>query len=142
MGQQINHQGTVAEIYGNSLRVRITQRAACSECKVSAHCHIAEQKEKMVDVHHVKDIGQYHIGETVTLTFADKTGMRAVWMAFVVPFLIMVVAIFVCSMFTDSEPMMAFTGILVLIPYYIALFLLRDRLKERFAFHVEKPKNN
>jgi hypothetical protein len=41
---------------------------------------------------------------------------------------------------TESEPMMAFIGIAVLIPYYIILFLLRDRLKEQFAFHVEKIK--
>lgn len=138
MGQQIIHQGTVAEIYGDSMRVRITQRAACSECKVSAHCHISEQKEKMVDVNHVMDIGQYHVGETVKLTFAEQTGMRAVMMAFVIPFLILVAAVFVSSRFTDSEPVMAITGLLFLLPYYIILYLLRDRLKEKFTFHVQK----
>ena len=138
MGQQIIHQGTVAEIYGDSMRVRITQRAACSECKASAHCHISEQKEKMVDVNHVMDVGKYHVGETVTLTFAEQTGMRAVMMAFVIPFLILVAAVFVCSRFTDSEPVMAITGLLFLLPYYIILYLLRDRLKEKFTFYVQK----
>ena len=142
MGHQIVHQGTVASITGDSMQVRITQRAACSECSVSAHCHISEQKEKMVDVDHVKDISRFGVGETVILTFAERTGMSAVMMAFVVPFLIVVAAVFGCSLFTDSEPVMAMTGILFLIPYYIILYLFRDRLKENFTFHVEKLTNN
>ena len=93
MGHQIVHQGTVASITGDSMQVRITQRAACSQCSVSAHCHIAEQKEKMVDVNHVKDISRFGVGETVILTFAEQTGMRAVMLAFVVPFLIVVAAV-------------------------------------------------
>lgn len=142
MSHQIVHQGTVASITGDSMQVRITQRAACSECSVSAHCHIAEQKEKLVDVNHVKDIRRFRVGETVLLTFAEQSGMRAVMLAFVVPFLIVVVAVFGCSLFTDSEPVMAYTGILFLIPYYIILYLLRNRLKENFTFHVEKLMNN
>lgn len=142
MGHQIVHEGTVASITGESMRVRITQRAACSACSVSAHCHIADQKEKMVDVNHVKDIGMYRVGETVRLIFAEQTGMRAVMTAFVVPFLILIVAVFVCSKFTDSEPAMAITGLLCLLPYYIILYFLRDRLKERFTFQVEKLMNN
>ena len=142
MGHQIVHQGTVASITGDSMQVRITQRAACSQCSVSAHCHIAEQKEKMVDVNHVKDISRFGVGETVILTFAEQTGMRAVMLAFVVPFLIVVAAVFGCSLFTDSEPLMAMTGILFLIPYYIILYLLRDRLKAKFTFRVEKLMNN
>ena len=142
MSHQIVHQGTVASITGDSMQVRITQRAACSECSVSAHCHIAEQKEKLVDVNHVKDIRRFRVGETVLLTFAEQSGMRAVVLAFVVPFLIVVAAVFGCSLFTDSEPVMAYTGILFLIPYYIILYLLRNRLKENFTFHVEKLMNN
>jgi hypothetical protein len=32
---------------------------------------------------------------------------------------------------------MALTGVLILIPYYYCLFLLRDRLKRKFMFRVE-----
>lgn len=138
MSQQIVHNGTVEEISDNSLRVRITQRSACAACKVSAHCHVADQKEKIVEVCHVKDIAQYHLGETVNVVASQQTGMRAVVLAFLIPFLIMVTAVFICSRITESEPLMAFTGIAILIPYYIILFLLRDKLKEQFAFHVEK----
>ena len=96
----------------------------------------------MVDVNHVKDISRFGVGETVILTFAEQTGMRAVMLAFVVPFLIVVAAVFGCSLFTDSEPVMAMMGILFLIPYYIILYLLRDRLKAKFTFRVEKLMNN
>ncbi len=142
MSQKIIHSGTIETISGNDMRVRIVQASACASCKVAAQCHASEQKEKLVDVYHVRDIQQFAIGETVTLIASSQTGMNAVLVAFVIPFLIMVTAVFGCSKLTDSEPVMALSGILFLIPYYIVLFLYRDRLKERFAFQVEKINNN
>jgi sigma-E factor negative regulatory protein RseC len=142
MSQKIFHSGTIESIEGDSMRVRIVQTSACAACKVSAHCHAAEQKEKVVDVCRVKDVSVYHPGETVMLVASSQTGMRAVTVAFLIPFLLMVAAVFVCSRFTDSEPLMALAGIVFLIPYYIVLFLFRNRLQEQFAFSVEKINNN
>ena len=65
-----------------------------------------------------------------------QVGMNAVFLAFGIPFLVLIVVLFVASRFM-SEEVAALLSIACLIPYYIILYLLRDKLRERFTFRIE-----
>ena len=141
MKHTVWHNGVIESINDGHIKVKIVQTSACASCKVAAQCHASDRKEKIVDVYHVE--GQsYRVGEEVKVIASASTGMNAVVIAFVVPFIIMVAAVFVCSRLTDDEIIAAMAGVVSLIPYYIGLFLLRDRIRERFAFTLEKIMNN
>ncbi len=132
------HNGIVQEISGDCMKVKIIQTSACASCKVASQCHASERKEKIVDVYNVSDASDYQVGQNVKVIASSQTGANAVLLAFGIPFLILVGAVFGCSRLTSDEPTMALAGLISLIPYYIILYLARDRIRQKFAFSVKR----
>lgn len=137
MRNKIRHQGVVESIAEECMKVRITQSSACSGCKIAAHCTASDQKEKLVDVFDKASIAGRRVGESVVVVATMKTGMKAVKLGFILPFLVLIVALAVSYQLTGSEPLAALIAIASLIPYYLFIYLIRDRLRETFSFVVE-----
>ena len=135
MGQKIVHQGIVDSLSDEGVRVRIVQSAACGSCKVASQCHISEQKTKLVDVRMAQADG-LKVGDAVRVAATTQMGMKAVVLAFVLPFLLMVGVVFVVSLFTRDEPLMALCGLGSLIPYYIIIYACRKKISEKIAFEI------
>jgi sigma-E factor negative regulatory protein RseC len=135
MSNKIKHSGIVEEIADGCMKVRIVQTSACAACKVASHCSASEKKEKIVDVYDFPSACK--TGDTVTVVASSRVGMNAVLMGFGIPFLIMIFALYIASRFTSDEPLMALVSIVCLVPYYLLLYMFRDRIKEKFAFTVE-----
>ena len=138
MNGEILHHGIVEETGSDWLRVRVAQSSACGSCKAAGHCHAAESKEKVVDVFHVARASDYRVGMPVTVAVTAGTGARAVVLAFVVPLAILAGTVFVASRFTADEPSMALAGLAALVPWYVALWLMRKRLRRTVKIKVEK----
>jgi len=137
MSNDIFHKGTVKAIEKDKLTVQISQTSACVACKAAGHCSASESKEKIIDVYHVDDIQDYHVGDTVQVIASQRIAMNAVLLAFGIPFLIMISAIFITSRLTADEALMAIVGLLSLIPYYILLYLFRQKMVKTFSFTVK-----
>ena len=135
---KISHSGTVEAISGDSITVRFMQTSACAACKVAGHCSAAESKEKTVVVRDAAAARCHTVGDLVTVSMTASNGRRAVVLAFVIPFLIMVGILGLCLWLTGSEATAALTGLASLIPYYAVLYLMRDRLAGQFAFIIEQ----
>lgn len=142
MGNRIKHSGIIDKIDDDCIKVRIVQMSACSSCNAAHLCQASEKKEKIVDVYDFSSHTDYKVGDTVTVTASSQIGMNAVLVAFGVPFLILVSVVFIVSRITDEEPFMALAGICALIPYYILMYILRHRFREKFSFKIEKTDNN
>mgnify|MGYP000171737079 CR=1 FL=1 len=136
MGKRIKHSGMVSSIEEGCIRVRILQTSACAQCKVAGHCNAAESKEKTVDVYG-EDPASFHVGQAVTVVASETVGMKAVTMAFSVPFLIVVAVLFLSMKVTGNEPLSALLSIVALIPYYMAIYLNRGKIRERLSFRIE-----
>ncbi len=137
MSNDILHKGTVTAIEKDKLTVLISQTSACAACKAAGHCSASESKEKIIDVYHVKDINTYHIGDIVNVTASQQIARNAVMLAFGIPFLIMIAAIFITSRLTSDEICMALVGLVSLTPYYILLYLFRHKMTETLSFTVK-----
>lgn len=136
MSQKIVHQGIVDSLSDEGVRVRIVQSAACGSCKVASQCHISEQKTKLVDVRMAQSADGLKVGDAVRVAATTQMGMKAVVLAFVLPFLLMVGVVFVVSLFTRDEPLMALCGLVSLIPYYIIIYACRKKISEKIAFEI------
>ena len=78
------------------------------------------------------------MGQEVVVYGTTSMGMRAVGLAFGVPFLVMVAALFVLYRLTGGdEAVSALGALLTLLPYYAVLYVLRGRIKRRFSFQIE-----
>lgn len=137
MADVIKHRGIVENIKGFHMQVKIVQTSACAACSAKGHCHASESKEKLVDVFDEK-ASSYHKGEEVVLCGSTSMGMRAVFLAFGVPFLVVLVALFVVMHFTGGDELRsALAALLALVPYYLIIYICRDKLGKKFSFAIE-----
>ncbi|MCI6212396.1 SoxR reducing system RseC family protein [Bacteroides heparinolyticus] len=131
----IRHQGIVENISGSHLQVRIIQTSACASCSVKGHCTSAETKEKLVDVYDV-DAASYRPGDRVWVAGRLSMGAMAVLLAFILPFLVLIVSLFVLMAVRNDELFAALGSLALLIPYYYILWLNKARIGKKFSFSV------
>ena len=130
----IRHEGIVESIGTDGLMVRILQASACSSCEARKLCRSSESKEKLVEVK-----GHYptlQVGDQVTLCGSVRQGLRASVLAYVVPLILMLVALFAGTRLW-GEKLGALAALLALALYYGVLFLLKDKLGKHFTFKIE-----
>ena len=121
MVNKIKHLGIVENIDGLRLKVRIVQSSACSACSVRGHCSASEQKEKLIDVYNVDRVA-CEIGERVMVVGATSMGMKAVLLAFVLPFVLVVATLFVVMRLSGgNEVVSALAGLGILLPFYLII---------------------
>ena len=142
MNNNIKHLGIVESIDGSHVRVKILQSSACSSCSVKGHCNISETKEKIIDIHDKESADCCSVGQEVMVCGTTSMGMKAVVLAFVLPFIVLLAALFVTMRVTDGdEATSALVSICTLIPYYIIIYLLRNRISRTFSFTLETINN-
>lgn len=137
MVNKIKHLGIVENIDGLRLKVRIVQSSACSACSVRGHCSASEQKEKLIDVYNVDRVA-CEIGERVMVVGATSMGMKAVLLAFVLPFVLVVATLFVVMRLSGgNEVVSALAGLGILLSFYLIIYMCKGRLGRTFFFTLE-----
>ena len=132
--ETIRHEGIVESIGEDGLTVRILQASACSSCEARKLCRSSESKEKLVEVK-----GHYptlQVGDSVILCGSVRQGLRASVLAYVVPLVLMLVALFAATRLW-GEKVGALVALLTLALYYGVLFHLKDKLGKHFTFRIE-----
>lgn len=137
MSNKIKHAGVVDGVEGECVRVRILQSSACSACKVAAHCNASETKEKIIDVMDT-DASHYQKGDQVMVVADTAVGFRASLYGYLLPLILMVVTLVGVLAATHSEGLAAVSALGILIPYYVLLFLMRNKLRNRLSFTLER----
>ena len=137
MSQKISHSGVVERIEGDCIKVRIVQTSACAACKVASHCNAAESKVKVVDVFGC-DTTNYSTGQEVTVWASRDVANRALLLCFGVPFLLLVCVLLIALRLTANEGLAALCALGSLVPYYFALWLLRNRIQRGISFQIEE----
>jgi sigma-E factor negative regulatory protein RseC len=140
MNQRITHSGVVDSVEDGCIHVRIVQTSACAACKVASYCNAAESKEKMIDVF-CDSVAAYKVGQQVTVSTSGQVAAKALLWAFGVPFILLMVVLVLVLLLTGHEGWAALSALLALVPYYIMLWLLRDKMREQLAFRIEQITN-
>ena len=141
MSTIIRHQGVIESIAGSHLRVRIVQTTACAACKIQAHCNASESKEKVIDVYDKTAAQRCQTGQTVTVTTEGTMAARALLLGFGLPLIIMMAVFFTASAMGLNEGMSALLMLASLLPYYIIIWCLRQRIAKRIRFRIEQQDN-
>lgn len=133
---RIKHEGIIQSIDGKGFHVQIVQMAACTSCKVASQCQMSDKKVKVVDVDNPGTTG-FNVGDKVVVYTEETMGFRAVLLAFLIPFLILVGVLVVVMAVTHNEVAAALAGILALVPYFIFLSFRKDAIRKQFQFKIE-----
>ena len=135
MVNTIKHQGIVENIQGSHLQVRIVQTSACATCSIKGHCTSADTKEKLIDVAD-RNASNYKVGDHVWVVGELSMGYMAVLLAFVIPFLILVLSLFIFMAIWGNELSASLISLGLLVPYYGVLWLNKTRIGKKFSFTV------
>ncbi len=137
--RMVYHDGTVVSCEGEKIRVSIISKSACADCHAKGACSAADMEEKFIDTilpPHSNE--QYNIGDSVTVIMEQKLGRIALFFGFLMPFLVMVTVLFTLSSLGHNEARAGLLALASLVPYYLLLFLFRDRVEKDFVFTLKK----
>ena len=137
MSNIISHSGIIESIHEGCVQVRILQTSACVACKVAGHCNASESKEKVIDVMNVSDISQLKVGDSVVVRASRDVANKALLLSFGVPFLILVSVLLIMLKLCSDEGIAAITSLVALVPYYVALYFMREKIQQKIAFSIE-----
>ena len=148
----IKHDGIIIALNedGTAL-VRIVQTSACAACKAKAMCASAESAEKEMTVMLLGD-GQWAVGDTVEVMVQQKMGWKAVVLAYLLPFFVMLAVMFIgngllamgdgaTGLLGDEAKREAVLGTVALCAmalYYLVLGMFKDKLQKEFSFTARK----
>ena len=127
-------QGVVTKIVENKVWVAFDSCSGCQNCQMNKFCTETKQKEVVVEV---DEQDHFQIGEKVVVISEVKEGLKAVVLGYLLPLVLMVGCVLVMSAAGYEDNISGISGIIVLIPYYFGVFLLKDRLKSAFTVRVE-----
>lgn len=140
MSNKIIHSGVIKSTGVDCLYVEIMQASACADCRVAGNCHASEAKVKVVDVY-CRDVARYHVGERVIVSTTSQVGLMAMLYAYLFPLMILMTTLILVRICTRSDGWAALSALAILIPYYIVLYLFRERIKEQVHFNIEQESN-
>ena len=133
--ETISHEGIVTKIADDELEIKILAQSACAACHAKSACGMGEQAEKILTVPRPKG-KDFALNQRVNVVMAVGQGNKAAVLAYLVPIVLLLAVLFVCLGLGLSEGLSALISILALIPYYIGLYLRRDKLKKKFEYLI------
>lgn len=136
MNANIKHCGVVDDITGGCIKVRIVQASACASCKVANRCNASESKEKIVEVYD-EDTTRFSIGDNVVVSASQGTGFLAVFLSSVIPLFLLIVVLALVLAATGNEAWAALASLGGLVPYYLILYMFKDKIRSRLSFKIE-----
>ncbi len=132
----IIHPGIIENINGNKVSVRILSQSACSACHAKGACTVADMKDKIIDTE-MDQPGNWKTGDEVMVRMDESLGRKAVILGYGLPLIVLVGSIIIFLSLLANEGLAALLAILMLVPYYLALYLFRNRLHKEFRFTIE-----
>ena len=149
--EMIKHDGIIIALNGDGTAlVRVVQTSACAACKAKAMCASAESKEKEMDVVLIGDEAMrlrgesmnYKVGDEVEVMVQQRMGWKAVILAYLLPFFVMLAVICVGNgLLNVREEFLGTIALCAMAVYYLVLGLFKDKLQKEFSFTAKKKNN-
>jgi sigma-E factor negative regulatory protein RseC len=131
----IEHSGIVTSVTGNMATVRFLTSSACAGCQASGVCDAGGTNEKVVTARCDEEI---HTGDHVSIIMKESLGFRALFLGYLLPFLLVLTLLIVLSLLSFSEVIAGVASLLLLPPYYYLLYLKKEKISNKFSFIIKK----
>jgi sigma-E factor negative regulatory protein RseC len=132
----IKQKGTVEEIKNHRIRVRIHRDSACGQCNAIGFCNLSDVSERIIETN--DNAQNLKIGDHVDVTISRNMGNKAVILGYLLPFLLLIAVLFFLNALAIEEWLSGLISLATLAPYYMLLYLFRDKLRKSFTFTIRK----
>lgn len=134
--KSIEHRGRIDSIDGNKINVSFIALSGCASCHAKGFCGAADMQEKAVEVYDFTD--QYQVGDEVNVILKQTLGFRALLLGYVLPFIFVLLILIVLTAITNNEAIAGLSALAILVPYYLSLYLFRNKIRKKFTFTINK----
>ena len=129
------HSGTVSRLSGDSVFVSLDPNIHCDSCRAKSACGISESKSKEIEI--TDPNASFKINEDVKVVINKAMGLKAVFWAYLFPFILLTSVLVVASLFL-VEWQAGLLALGTLVPYYALLHYTRSFFKQKFKISVFK----
>lgn len=134
---EVSHIGKILEITPDFTTVEIVSSSACSQCHAKGMCGVADEKVKVIMVP-TDPYSEYKAGDEVRVMLKRSMGLKAVWISYVIPLIILMILILSLSSVNAHEVYVGLGAVAGVALYYIGIYLFRDRLAKDFVFYLKE----
>ena len=133
---EISHRGRIVSITPEITTVEIVSESACAACHAKGLCSLGDSKAKQVELP-TRGWDNYGVGQEVNVVLRASMGHKAVWLAYVIPLIILVAALLGTLAAGGSELLAGGVAIGAIALYYLVIWLLRGRLRNEYIFNIK-----
>lgn len=133
---EVSHKGRITAIGPDFTTVEILRTSACGECRAKSFCGMGESQTKTVLVP-TDGFAMHSEGEEVEVCIKRTMGLKAVWISYVIPLMVLLAAVLAVPSTGAGELATGLTAIGAVALYYLVIFLLRGRLNNEFVFYIK-----
>ena len=130
------HEGIVRDVKAQTIEVVIYSHSACSACHAKGACGMSDIKQKVIIAE--RPAFEIKAGERVVVYAAMGNAVYSVVMAYIIPSILIVSAIFFLVRAGASELTAAVASLVLLGGYFWALYLFRNKIGKKIKFTVSK----
>jgi len=143
ISKDILHTGRIVEIGPQMISVEIVNKSACAACHAKGVCGASDEQVRIIDIPQTIStrVEDYRVGEEVNLKLSQSLGIRAVFIAYVVPLIVLMASILVLSSILTEQLYVGLCSLAAVAVYYIFVAIFRDKLERVFTFSIEKLHN-
>ena len=133
--QEITHQGVISKISKNKITVALKGNVNCEGCKAQSACGVSDSNDKEIEI--VNTMQSFQLNESVDVLLKRELGLKAVFWAYVFPFILMMIVLVTTSFFV-KEWIAGLLSLIILLPYYYMLYMLKDTFQKAFQISILK----
>lgn len=131
----VKHQGIVSKISSHSITVSLKGNLHCEACNAKSACGVSDSDSKEIEIN--APTQSLNLNENVEVFLKKDLGLKAVFWAYVFPFILLFVVLMIASAYYQ-EWIAGLLALGILIPYYLLLYLLKNSFKSAFQVSVSK----
>lgn len=131
----IKHEGVISKIKPSGYVISLKGNFNCEGCKAKAACGVSESNDKEIEISNSNQL--FNLNEPVTVSLQKELGLKAVFWAYIFPFILMMLTLLIATNFL-SEWVSGIVSLSILGPYYLILFLLKKKLEKVFQLSILK----
>ena len=134
---QVCSQAVVKEVQDTYIIAEIVVQSACAACHAKGACGVSERKQEKLKID-LPNPGIFTVGEVVSVEMKQNLGMKAVVIAYLFPFIILALGLFVTYALTKQELISVGVSFGLTAIYYFIISKLKDKFEKEFVFTVKK----
>ncbi|HPE40041.1 MAG TPA: SoxR reducing system RseC family protein [Bacteroidales bacterium] len=134
---QVCTQAVVREVHDTYIVAEIVIQSACAACHAKDACGVSDRREEKIKVP-ISNPQIYSIGEVVSLEMKQGLGMKAVVIAYLLPFFVLILGLLVTYKISKNELLSIGVSLGLTALYYLSIYKLKDKFEKEFVFTIRK----